>query len=97
MNTPWGSVGKGWDKIVQPLIDEAKKQNIEITQIKEKFGGLRFYVAQAPESFHDLIELATKESLNTCEECGAPGRSLVVNNWVRTICDPLRLQGKCKQ
>ena len=50
---PWGiCVGNGWydliDKLSQDITDIINKEDCEITceacQVKEKFGGLRFYI-----------------------------------------------------
>jgi hypothetical protein len=84
----WGiQCGKGWEKIYQPLIDRCTKDGLRILQIKEKFGGLRFYV-QAPHDhpIHELIGKAEKESLKTCESCGEPG-TLRGDGWIYVQCD----------
>lgn len=80
------AVGPGWAKIVQPLIDYCETHDIAIHQIKEKFGGLRFYVGEASDEFHSLVEAAEKEAAVTCEECGEPGKSRPTG-WIKTLCD----------
>lgn len=87
MDTEWGSVGPGWDKLVQPLIDLCKLEGVEIHQIKEKFGTLRFYVGDAPERVHEVIQTAEYQSFQTCEECGEPGRLVNLQGWLKTACD----------
>lgn len=64
-------VGPGWKKLVDPLKEVCKLTNTKILQVKEKFGGLRFYVDAAPEWLYDLICLAEGASTKTCEDCGA--------------------------
>lgn len=64
---------KGWKDIVQPLIQECNERGIEIHQIKEKFGTLRFYTGPAPEDFFAKVLEAEKKSAETCETCGKPG------------------------
>lgn len=56
------------------------------TQIKEKWGGLCFYMTCATELMFELIEEAESRSFHICEKCGAPGR---VRNggWIWTLCD----------
>ena len=58
----------------------------QATQIKEKFGGLRFYVTSCAHSIHDLIEAAEEKSLVTCDVCGLPG-TIRRGGWIRTLCD----------
>jgi hypothetical protein len=57
-----------------------------LCQIKEKFGGLRYYIAEGTDEMWAIVEAAEKESITTCEECGEPG---VLRNlsWIRTLCD----------
>ena len=44
-------------------------------QVKEKFGGLRFYANYNNEATSSLIEAAAIESFYTCEVCGRPGEA----------------------
>lgn len=63
-------------------------------QIKEKYGGLRFYYygatvdGQEDSYIMGMVKMAEALSAKTCEQCGAPGKSCG-KGWVRTIC------GKC--
>lgn len=79
-------VGPGWHSIVRPLIERCRKEGISIAQIKEKFGGLRFYVHSAPADFLDAIDAAEALSISTCEECGKPGKRRP-GGWIKTLCD----------
>ena len=84
----------GWDALVAVLVAQAKARGIIVTQIKEKFGGLRFYY-DVPEGrrdevldaqFQRMVESAGLLSFFTCEVCGKPGvrRS---NGWIKVLCD----------
>jgi hypothetical protein len=55
-------------------------------QVKEKFGGLRFYYNGGDDYIRGLASMAESMSTSTCEECGAPG-STRSGGWVRTLCD----------
>jgi len=55
-------------------------------QVKEKFGGLRFYMTCANDEIFNLIEKAETLSYKTCEECGKPGEERNVG-WIHTLCD----------
>ena len=77
---------KGWESLYGPLIKLCNENNIKITQIKEKYGGLRFYVLGAPDWLWDKIDEAEKKSFTICELCGAPGE-LRGAIWYMTRCD----------
>jgi hypothetical protein len=62
-------------------------QKFEVLQVKEKFGGLRFYVnCRKEEAIRLRIDAAIQESLHTCEICGKPGK-LREGDWSKTLCD----------
>jgi hypothetical protein len=79
--------------ITQEKIDETKAKLDEETlkvpvavQVKEKFGGLRFYVNGATDKHWSYINFAESMSYRTCEECGAPGKTYT-DGWHTTLCD----------
>lgn len=59
---------------------------VTVAQIKEKFGGLRFYYDGGDDHIAGMVRMAEIWAGDSCEECGAPGvrRS---GGWVRTLCD----------
>lgn len=65
---------------------------IQVDQIKEKFGGLRFYVTPVncdnylSDSIDGMIDMAEAMSYTICEDCGKPG-ILRSGGWIRTLCD----------
>ncbi len=61
-------------------------QQVVAVQIKEKFGGLRFYTNGEDDVVSALISMAESMSYRTCETCGSPGRSRN-SGWIRTLCD----------
>ena len=79
-------VGKGWSKILDRLYD-VKPRSVYVMQVKEKFGGLRFYVGTASEEFYDAIRSAEQESYKICEICGEPGKLREDLGWILTLCD----------
>lgn len=85
-------VGKGWRPLVEPVYNRiqelnAQGANIEITQIKEKFGMLCIYVHNAPKEIHDMIRDAEAKSVHICERCGKPaGRVKSKSSWIYTLC-----------
>jgi hypothetical protein len=67
--------------ITKKMIEQSKKemQDAEILvpmvrQVKEKLGGLRFYVSGANEEQRAIINFAETLSLSTCEVCGKKGK-----------------------
>lgn len=63
-----------------------EKVQVRAAQVKEKFGGLRFYVDNSDEYVRGLISMAEAFSYKTCEVCGQPGRSRR-GGWIKTLCD----------
>jgi hypothetical protein len=58
-----------------------------VNQVKEKFGGLRFYADGCNETIDNYITFAECLSARTCEVCGAPGERRDDGGWLRTLCD----------
>lgn len=77
---------QGWKDLVQPLFELCDKHDVEVLQVKEKFGGLRFYVGGAPDEVYDAIRKAEDLSLTICMICGAPGKPRG-GGWILTLCD----------
>lgn len=81
---------KGWNHIVKPLVDYCIEHNLEILQIKEKFGGLRFY-SQTDPILQQMVAAAEALCDRTCEFCGVPmepkKRTRKGGFWIKTLCD----------
>jgi len=82
---------EGWYPLIQHLIDELNSgfdDDIHVTQVKEKYAGLRFYVASAPAEAYDLIDRYEWLSYHVCERCGALWAvERIRNGWYKTLCD----------
>lgn len=86
----------GWYDLIRELsikleaeilkMPEEERPFVKAAQVKEKFGGLRFYLSSGTDAMYDLIDEAEKKSYQTCEDCGQPGK---VRNggWILTQCD----------
>lgn len=92
------SVGAGWHPLIEPLY-ATLPEGVAVSQVKEKFGGLRFYwhrlVNEVDEFFGDeaaiehwrtLVDAAEAASYRTCEACGKPGVARNRGGWVVTAC-----------
>ena len=77
---------KGWENLVAPIIAKCEEKGLTIMQIKEKFGGLRFYYGPMDDEVDAMVEAAEKQSYRTCEVCGGPGM-LRDGGWLQTLCD----------
>lgn len=79
------SLLEGWILDMEPGLDA----QIWAKQVKQKYGGLRYYLSHETPKMQGAIALAEDLSLRTCEECGHPGRSRK-GAWIRTLCDACR-------
>jgi len=61
-------------------------QQVVVEQIKEKFGGLRFYYIGGDDTINGMVTMAETWADHSCEECGKPGKKHG-GGWVRTLCD----------
>lgn len=85
-------IGEGWRPLVRGLDANLREldPDYRIGQIKEKFGGLRYYVDEFKGDADEgdrLVRAAEELSFKICEDCGAPGITKAWNRfWVRTLC-----------
>lgn len=61
------------------------------TQVKEKFGTLRFYYDGGDATIDGMVRMAESMSSVTCEVCGMYGTT-GGKGWVRTLCEIHRLE-----
>lgn len=79
-------VGDGWAKLIDEIFD-CLLETAMIIQVKEKFGGLRFYVDGISEEVMEKVDAICEKSLSTCEWCGGMGSQRTVRSWITTLCD----------
>jgi len=79
----------GWYPVIKDLIDDLIKLgwNKQVCQVKEKFGGLRFYINDGSDEIHKRIVEAEKLSYETCEICGEKGELRTNIGWHLTLCE----------
>jgi len=97
-NLGW-HIPKTWIPLVDELCTEIQKQcdeqgfQITCSQMKEKFGGLRFYVNYATDEIWKLIDKCQKESMEICQECGCKNCNVSsTSDWITYLCDPCKLK-----
>lgn len=92
--------GDGWYELLRelseklyPLVLEANKQPEgeydfypKASQVKEKFGELRYYMDCATDEMYDLINEYEDKSGKVCEVCGNPGDIDFTEKWYSARC-----------
>ena len=94
--------GDGWYSLIDTMCGNIKNQmdNVnrnkpgdkhlicEATQVKEKFGGLRFYVQGSDDFIDGIIDLAESMSYRICSQCGnASTPNEKKRGWIYTLCN----------
>jgi hypothetical protein len=91
--------GSGWWALLDQLCRQIQhwqqwqlKRNalfprVTITQVKEKFGDLRFYYEGGDDYVSGLVAMAEGMSSQLCEQCGSPGYHRSTGGWLSTLCD----------
>lgn len=95
------AVGVGWWPVIERLCANIQShidwwntnrkerpvvEQVVVEQIKEKFGGLRFYYQGGDDYIRGLVTMAEAWADSSCEECGKPGTRRS-GGWIRTLCD----------
>lgn len=92
----WGfECGEGWYQIIDELcekiqnhIDTNGAPQVVAVQVKEKFGGLRFYIDGGDKHVYELIHEAENKSYETCETCGSTENvKQTRGGWILTLCE----------
>ena len=97
---PYGiECSDGWYDLIDELsntFEEINKEKpyIKASQVKEKFGTLRFYFDYLSkdddevlnERIHKALAKAEMDSSSICEACSKPGEIEIVNGWVAVRC-----------
>ncbi len=70
------------------IYEPGPKLQVVATQVKEKFGGLRFYHSGGDDEIRGMVRLAEVLSYRICEECGVMNELVTQNDggWIRTTC-----------
>jgi len=104
----WVEYSSGWYKLIEDLSSEIYELYNKwgskytefpyVAQMKEKFGGLRYYMSFAEiseEDYNDLRKIIDKYealSYKVCEVCSAPGKNDTLEDdyWYTTLCESCR-------
>ena len=92
------SVDEGWWPILESLcaniqshIDWKNKTTevvaqVTVGQIKEKFGGLRFYYSGGDDVIDGMVRMAESWASRSCETCGNRATKQTTG-WIKNLCD----------
>jgi uncharacterized protein YfkK (UPF0435 family) len=97
-------INEGWKELVEEITSKIEVVNnkyspssyIRAAQVKQKFGGLRYYISieeideQDVRYVYDMIAEAEKRSFTICEYCGSPANTSRDRPYVETLCDEHR-------
>lgn len=101
------AIGEGWYPIIESLcgniqhyLNWKNKESeivpqVVVAQIKEKFGGLRFYYDGGDDRVVGMVQMAESWADKSCEICSAPGTS-GGKGWIRTLCPTHRAEADAK-
>lgn len=90
----WGiDCGDGWFDLLDSLCSQITYHlerhpdtpPVVAFQVKEKWGGLRFYVNGGDQTTDNWISFAEHMSYRICEVCGSPGTTNR-SGWITTRC-----------
>ena len=70
-------------------------EQVVVRQIKEKFGGLRFYYDGGDDEISGMVRMAESWAARSCETCGAPGTS-GGKGWIKTLCPTHRAEADAR-
>jgi len=68
-------------------IESDRYPQIVASQVKEKYGGLRFYVEGASHRQYAVISFAESLSYHICEKCGSTKNVGQTQGWITTLCE----------
>ena len=97
----WGvTCGDGWYTLIDTLCGNIKNRvdnfnrfkpeeawmSCQATQVKEKYGGLRFYTEGGDDEIDGMISMAESMSYHICSECAKPSVPQKGRGWIYTLC-----------
>lgn len=94
----WGfDCGDGWYALIDALCKHLQDMTdynpnhtqfpqIIASQVKEKYGGLRFYTIASSDYQDGAIAMAESMSFRICDVCGASGKPNS-EGWIHTRCE----------
>src|SRR5271157_6182244 len=73
---------------IEPKYIKGPQLSVDVTQIKEKFSGIRFYYNGGDDVISGMVYLAENLSYRTCELCGSTENvTQSKGGWIYTRCE----------
>jgi len=72
---------------IQGYIDANNKTQVIASQVKEKFGSLRFYYNSGDEMIEGMVWFAESLSYHICETCGSTKNVTQTKGWITSLCE----------
>ena len=69
------------------IIFDNQPKEIIITEVFQKWGGLKISYTGEHEIFKELVDSVYLISQKMCEVCGKSGRLAIIDGWETTFCD----------
>jgi len=97
--------GNGWYDLVYSTLEELEKivgdkYQLNVIQVKQKFGLLRIYVRttnhKKEKAIYETIHKMEDLSGSVCENCGKAGESVKIRNYLLTLCKSCAIEIKKK-
>jgi len=93
----------GWYELIDTLCCAIQRyadynisvhKHIVVDQIKEKFGGLRFYYTGGDDYITGLVSFAETMSYHICEKCGTNQNAKMTRRrgWMKTLCETCEIE-----
>lgn len=90
----WGiETGDGWFQLIKDTCTKLQCQidgkiipQIQFSQVKEKFGGLRIYFTPYNKKVEEIVSKAEDFSYTICEKCGSTDKVTQTKRWITTLC-----------
>lgn len=77
-----------------PITNPDSVHQLTCMQIKEKFGGLRFYTNGGDDYCKGIISFVENMSYNICESCGSNQNIGYTKGWISTVCSECKTKYK---
>lgn len=85
-------------ELKQELLSENLLEEYSILQIKEKYGGLRWYDHGGTDKWYDeILPKYEKMSFKTCIYCGKPAKWISKGWWITPYCNKCKIEAEQRE
>lgn len=83
----WHDIIRELSEKIQKYLEERGSNGFEVKQVKEKFGGLRFYTNSVDTNIHAFILQAEEKAYKVCTECGKAAHTYKGSTSLYKLCE----------